>query len=308
MLSVEAPERKAVRTAVLIITHNSAEDIDCLLDSLVEVGDPLTIVVDNASADETVSRLSQRRNVRCIEAGGNLGYAGGINKGMLHMPRDCDILLLNPDLTVMPGTIQHMRTALDADPSLGIVVPKILNTDGGLFHSLRREPSLLRMLGDALFGALLRGRPGCLSETVWEERAYSKPHEVDWATGAAMLISARCVNALGDWDERFFLYSEETDYARRAREDGFRIKYVPDARVQHRGGGSGGSDELASLLALNRVRYVRKWRGGPYASLFHALAFLHEVVRIHQPEHRAGARALWRGWVNLPGVGVIARP
>lgn len=168
----------------------------------------------------------------------------------------------------------------------------IIGEGGHRYPSLRREPSLTRALGDAFLGKRIVRRPGWLSEMVWEESAYRYRHPVDWATGAALLISAACDVAVGSWDERFFLYSEETDYAARARAAGYRVDYVPAARVHHRGGGSGRSDKLTALMAVNRVRYMEKRRSR--ASGFRLAVILHELLRATKPGHRAALQAVLR--------------
>jgi N-acetylglucosaminyl-diphospho-decaprenol L-rhamnosyltransferase len=104
------------------------------------------------------------------------------------------------------------------------------------------------------------------------------------------MISSECDQRVGLWDERFFLYSEETDFAARARSLGFRIKYVPGARAKHTGGGSGISDELMTLLTVNRVRYAEIWTHRP--KLFWATVLLHELLRAYSRRHRMTLRVL----------------
>jgi GT2 family glycosyltransferase len=105
----------------------------------------------------------------------------------------------------------------------------------------RREPSLSRAIGDAIFGHHLPHRPPWLSETVWDKRVYRDRCSVDWAGGAAAMVSAACDSAVGPWDERFFLYSEEVDHAARVRAAGFRIEYVPTARIRRNRGKQAGN-------------------------------------------------------------------
>ena len=100
---------------------------------------------------------------------------------------------------------------------VGIVVPQIRTPDGTIFRSLRREPTVGRALGTAVMGGRVAGLFPRLSETVGDDRSYLSAHDVDWATGAAMLVTRQCADATGPWDESFFLYSEETDFAERAR-------------------------------------------------------------------------------------------
>lgn len=105
-----------------------------------------------------------------------------------------------------------------------------------------------------------------------------------------MLISAACDREIGSWDERFFLYSEEVDYAARARAAGFRIDYLPAVRAQHRGGGSGRNDALVALMAVNRIRYMEKYRRKPGA--YRGALILNELLRSGQRSHRNALRVL----------------
>jgi GT2 family glycosyltransferase len=209
-------------------------------------------------------------------------------------------VVLNPDLVLEAGAIAELAATL-RDPAVGVAVPMILDWAGRLELTLRREPSLSRAIGDAVFGHHLPHRPGWLSETVRDERAYRYRHSVDWAGGAAAIVSAACDAAVGPWDERFFLYSEEVDHAARVRAAGFRIEYVPTARIRHREGGSGSSAALTALLAVNRIRYVAKrGRGG---GVFRAAVVLHELLRASDPAHRFALRTVLRRsrWSALPG-------
>ncbi len=210
------------------------------------------------------------------------------------------MLALNPDLTLESGAIRELMAAI-REPGVGVAVPMIVNETGGLECSLRRDPSLSRALGDALLAGRLPRRPSWLSEMVRDQESYAHRHPVDWATGAVVLASGACDAAVGPWDERFFMYSEEVDHAVRARAASFRIDYVPTARARHRAGGSGWSPELTALMAVNRVRYVEK-RGGR-ACLFRALVTLHELLRFRDPAHRRALHVLVRRsrWSMLPG-------
>ena len=230
-----------VDCAVIIVTYNSANYIAELLQSLSAAAQHITlrtIVVDNASTDSTVRLVRTFSDVTCIEAGVNLGYAGGINIGRRRIGDFSALLIANPDTVIEPEALDHMFAAL-ADPAIGIVVPMLIDQRGQCYPSLRRCPSVPRAIGDALLGDKLRSRPGWLTEMVWDEDSYNYRHSIDWATGAVLLISNACDRTVGDWDESFFLYSEETDYAARAHAVGFQVEFVPAARVFHSGGGSG---------------------------------------------------------------------
>ena len=186
----------------------------------------------------------------------------------------------------------------------GIVVPRILDAVGALSASLRREPSVIRAFGDALLGSPLVV-PSRVAFRVRSLRAarYAAPRRIDWATGATMLIDRTAWDAVGQWDERFFLYSEETDFFHRARRQGFDVWFEPAATVRHREGGSGSSEELVALLRVNQVRYVEKHR--PRRAWPHrALLVVHEELRRNDPPTLSrGARSRRRAlWSHLPAA------
>jgi GT2 family glycosyltransferase len=250
-----------------------------------------------------------RGDATVVEADGNLGYAGAINLGRARVGPCKSYLVLNPDLEFEPGAITRLYQAL-GEPDIGVAVPMLLNEDGSLYLTLRREPRIARALGDALFGARFAARPGWLSETVRDRAAYNEGRDTDWAGGAALLVSAECDNAVGDWDaSSFFLYSEETDLAARARRAGFRIRYVPAARARHADGGSGRNPALAALLAVNRVRYYEKYHRRPATSAFRAAVALQHLLRVGDADQRAALLAVCNRaeWRALPGPTVGRR-
>jgi N-acetylglucosaminyl-diphospho-decaprenol L-rhamnosyltransferase len=301
-----------VDCAVIIVSYNSARHIARLLDSLPAAAPGLRIrciVVDNGSQDETMSIVCSRDDVVAVETGQNLGYAGAINVGRAHAGPRSSLLVLNPDLVLEPRAVVELYRTLD-EPGVGIAVPMLLTEEGELYLSLRREPGLMRALGEALFGGHMARRPSWLSETIRDRLAYEHPQDVAWAGGAALLISAACDDAVGDWDDgRFFLYSEETDFAVRARRRGFRVHYVPTARARHEDGGSGRSAALGALLAVNRVRYYEKYHREPAISLFRGIVILHHLLRSADPYQRAALKALVRRsrWSDLPGRKGVGR-
>ena len=299
-------DRKRVDCGVIIITYNSADDLGRLLASLPAATGGLrirTVVVDNASSDDTWAEILAHDDVLAISAGSNLGYAGAINVGREHVEPCDSLLVLNPDLLLEPGSVVALFETLKGSDA-GVAVPMILDEQGRLYPSLRREPTLIRALCDACFGSRLGSRPGWSSETIHDRAVYSGELTVEWASGAALLIGDGCNRDVGPWDDRrFFLYSEETDYFRRARQAGHRCVYVPNARVLHRLGGSGSSPELTALMAVNRVRYYEKYHHRPFSSLFRAAVALNELLRVTHPSHRLALRAVLRrkSWAQLPG-------
>lgn len=260
---------------VVVVSYNSGHVIERLLDSLPAglaglVAD--VVVVDNESTDDSVAVISARSDctvVRCP----NDGYSAGINAGVIAAPRTGAILVLNPDVELAPGAVPPLVAALDR-PGVGIVAPTVRDDEGNLQHSLRREPTLLRALG------LTRTGLAVFSEHVGDGAAYETEHVVDWALGAALLVSRRCHDAVGGWDESFFLYSEETDFCLRARDCGYATVFVPGSEVRHTGGQSGQSPATHSMQVVNRVRLYRRRHGGLASAAFYALILGNEATRI----------------------------
>ena len=289
-----APADGYADVCVLAVTHNNAGDIPDLIASLRAETEDLAVrvaVADNSSSDSTVAELAAHPDVLVVQTGGNLGYAGGINAAAQLAGDAGAVLVLNPDLRVRRGALLAMLERL-RQPGTGVVVPLLADEDGSTYHSLRREPSITRALGDALAGRRLSRRPGWLSEIEYDAEAYVYAHPVDWATGAALLVDMPLARRLGGWNESFFLYSEETEYFRRARAAGAQIWFEPAASMVHRRGGSGSSDDLAALMAVNRVRYAQLYRGRGYVAAFHAAVLLSEMLRTGKAGHHKAVPAL----------------
>jgi N-acetylglucosaminyl-diphospho-decaprenol L-rhamnosyltransferase len=280
--------------AVIVVTFNSAAHLDRMLASLdAALGDlrAQIVVVDNNSTDDTVARLRRHSRAEVLAQGDNRGYAAAINVGLERTHDAPAVLVLNPDLALGAGSIQRLLAA-SRETGVGIVVPQIRTPEGAIFRSLRREPTVGRALGTAVMGGRVAGLFPCLSETVGDDRSYLERCDVDWATGAAMLVTRECAEATGPWDESFFLYSEETDFAERARRAGFRIVYEPAAVVTHTGGDSMTSPRLRSMLALNRLRYFRRRHGRIRSGAFYAAVLFNEVTRAVLGDKAARAAAL----------------
>jgi GT2 family glycosyltransferase len=295
------------RIAVVVVTWNSAA---LLPDLVASIGpglrglDHQLIVVDNDSADDTVARARELApGCTLVQTGRNAGYAAGINAGMAAAERYDAVLVLNPDIRLTPGCVEVLYGKLG--DRVGITVPLIRHEDGTPARSLRREPTVMRALGEAVLGERA-GRFPSLGETVVDPDAYRRYGVTDWATGAAMLVSAACARACGPWDESFFLYSEETDFALRAGDLGFGTAFVPGAEVTHLGGQSRVSPALWSLLTVNKVRLYRKRHSAPATAAFWTAVFLRESVRAvlgHRRSRSAVAALLGRA---TPAAGAPA--
>ena len=190
-----------------------------------------------------------------------------------------------------PSCVEELWRAFDS-PGTGIAVPRLVDEHQDLQWSLRRDPTVLRVLGEAVLGGRRAGRYTAFGEVVTLVDEYREDHVVDWATGAAWLVSARCMATVGAWDESFFLYSEETDYALRARDAGLTVRLASRAEAVHIGGDVHTSPPLYALMAANRVvLYRRRHRLFPSVAFWCAV-LLNEVLRSGSDVHRSAVRRL----------------
>ncbi|HEY4854882.1 MAG TPA: glycosyltransferase family 2 protein [Streptosporangiaceae bacterium] len=277
--------------AVVIVTYNSAHVVGDLLDSLPAALDGLTadvIIVDNGSTDGTAELLAAREGCRVV-CSANTGYAGGINRGVREAMSAEAILVLNPDVRLHEGSVPPLLAVL-REPNVGIVAPQVRSPQGALELSLRREPTLLRALG------LTRTKLALFSEYVTRPSDYARPRDVDWALGAVLLMSRKCYDTLNGWDETYFLYSEETDLALRARDAGLLTRYEPRAVAVHIGGQSGRTHRTHAMQIVNRVRLYRRRHGALASWCYYWLAVANELSRVPRghPESWSGALALLR--------------
>jgi GT2 family glycosyltransferase/glycosyltransferase involved in cell wall biosynthesis len=287
-------ESYADSLTILVVTYNSERHIERLSRSLPDALSGLRCwrlhVVDNDSQDATLSLVREHMPMAAVtQMGRNAGYAAAINSGMRASASPGPILVLNPDVELGEKSVPRLLMCLQ-DDGVGIAVPQIRNANGTVFRSLRKEPAIHRVWAEAILGGRNAARLG-LSEVVDEPSGYGIAQDVDWATGAVMIISAACREALGDWDESFFLYSEEVDYCRRARDAGFRVRYLPSAVARHVGGEYEASSQLWRILVRSRARYYRKYHSAVAAAAFQAGLAAHQLIRASSSSaHRAAVR------------------
>lgn len=294
-----------VSVLVALVTYNSASVVRPLLEALPSAmaGIPHweLVVADNDSTDDTLDLVARiRPESTIVRMGRNAGYSAGINAAVAAGRPAGAVLVTNPDVRPEPGAVSRLADVFARDATVGIVVPRLRDGTGRLSTSLRREPTLLRMLGEAVLGARRAARAPWASEVVVDAAEYNRPTFADWASGAFMLISGACWNACEKWDESFFLYSEETDYALRAADHGYRLAYEPAVTVVHLEGQSRVSSRLYSILTVNRYRLFTRRHGRVQSAAFFALLVLKEVIRLGSPIHRAALRSLLRPSIRDP--------
>jgi N-acetylglucosaminyl-diphospho-decaprenol L-rhamnosyltransferase len=278
--------------AAVVVTFNAADHITDMLASLrTAMGDrpgPI-VVVDNGSRDATISLVEREPGVELITQS-NVGFAAGVNRGVRAVPAGHDILILNPDVRLRPDALDLLRQVVADDDRVVLAVPRLVDGDGHTHRSLRRAPSITRNLAQAVLGGTRAGRFG---ESYAIEASAGRT-EVDWATGAVMLVRRGAFEAVDGLDESFFLYSEETDLCLRLRERGDRIVAEPRAVVEHVGGDMGSHPDLWALRAVNRVRRYQR-RSGPLAGFgfrCSQLAFEARRAAFGDRVSRAALRAL----------------
>jgi N-acetylglucosaminyl-diphospho-decaprenol L-rhamnosyltransferase len=211
------------------------------------------IVVDNDQ--EEVPELPPE--VRLIRTGENLGFARAVNRGIAASSGET-IVLVNPDSLLEETFFADMQAFLDAHPSVGIAGPRILDSDGKVQLSARREVSVISgLLGRTSFLTRLFPKSSLVKSQFPAAVASDAPTPVDWVSGACMVVRRETVDTIGAFDERFFMYFEDADLCRRAREAGLAVYYVPHITVVHHAGGS----------TRSRPRAV--WRLHKSAFLYH---------------------------------------
>ncbi|MGO4535828.1 glycosyltransferase family 2 protein [Leifsonia sp. 2MCAF36] len=302
-MSVDKPPQ----VVAIVVTWNSADVIAECLNSVRRLqfdGEVRTIVVDNDSSDRTTSIVAATDSAaQIVQTGRNAGYAAAINAGIRASPGADAYFLLNPDSRVDHRSLQLLLERLD-ETGAGIVVPRLVDQYGSLRFSLRREPTARRAWGEAVLGGTRAGLVPSLGEVEMRRNVYQRARRADWSTGAAMLVSRRCADAVGEWDESYFLYSEETDFALRARDAGFALEYVPDAVVVHHEGDSHQSPALFALLEFNRVKFYRSRHSRLATAVFWAGVVAGDLVRFLDPARRAALRPLFgdRRAMAAPGA------
>ncbi|HEV8459631.1 MAG TPA: glycosyltransferase, partial [Gaiellaceae bacterium] len=250
----------------------------------------------HGSTDGTVDFVRERfPDVKVVEQE-NKGMGGGNNAGM----RAADgryYFLLNSDAWVVGDGLDTLVELLDADPDAAVVGPKLLNVDGTLQRSARGEPTLWRLATEYLYLRKLAPRTKLLNPLYRGDFDHDRLEEVDWLYGPALLVRREAADAVGLFDEDFFMFSEEVDWMTRFRRAGWTILFTPDAEVVHVGGAShGGSLYVENLRG--HLRFLAKHRSMKYAErarrlLLWSLRFRALVFR--REDYRDGVRFLSSG-------------
>jgi N-acetylglucosaminyl-diphospho-decaprenol L-rhamnosyltransferase len=284
--------------SVVVVTWNALPWVERCLES---VRGREVVVVDNGSTDGTVAFVHERfPDVRVIEQE-NKGMGGGNNAGM----RAADgryFFLLNSDAWVVNDplvgdALDKLVAFADEHPEAAVVGPKLLNTDGTLQRSVRGEPTLWRLATEYLFIRKLAPRSKLLNPLYRGDFDHDRVAEVDWLFGPALLVRREAVDAVGLFDEDFFMFSEEVDWMTRFRRAGWSVMFFPDAEVVHIGGASHGGRMYVENLR-GHLRWFAKHRGAKDAERVRKLLLWSLRLRalvLRREDYREGVRFLSSG-------------
>jgi N-acetylglucosaminyl-diphospho-decaprenol L-rhamnosyltransferase len=207
------------------------------------------VVVDNAPGDDDASVLSAAAGARHVPLPANPGYGGAVNAGVRELPAAISwVLISNPDVVLGAASIDALVAAAEADPAIGAVGPAVLNPDGSVYPSARAVPSLRTGIGHALFANLWQRNPWTLAYRR-ETDPTDESRDAGWLSGSCLLVRRSAFDAIGGFDEGYFMYFEDVDLGFRLGRAGFRNVYEPVARVTHVGAHSTGSESARMVSA-----------------------------------------------------------
>ncbi len=252
-----------VPLSVVIVTYNVRDlVVDCLHSLGGEAAE--VFVVDNASEDGTVEAVRATwPGVTVIANAVNRGFAAANNQA-LRLARGRHVCLLNPDTVVRSGALARLQEALEQNPRLGIVGPRLLNPDGSPQSAGLSFPT---------FGDLVRGAVPWTRRTRAPRgagRSGGDPLPYDWVIGACMVLRREVLEEVGLLDEEYFMYGEEKDLCCRAKQAGWQTACVPGAEVMHYGGHSADQVPVRSYLAFldSQFRFLGKFYPPRYGRTF----------------------------------------
>jgi N-acetylglucosaminyl-diphospho-decaprenol L-rhamnosyltransferase len=253
---------QADTTAVVTVSYNSSSELTGFLGSVVN-GDlvPLMVIADNASADVAETRgIAQEFGADVLGLPENHGYGGAINAAVRTLPTRVEFILIsNPDVRVTPAAVRTLASALAARPDLGAVGPRVLNEDGSGYPSARAFPSLRTGVGHALLFTIWPGNP-------WSHRYLSdregagEPRTVDWLSGSCLMVRRSAFDAVGGFDEGYFMYFEDVDLGYRLAKAGWKRLFLPTTEVVHSGAHSTTTESARMIRAHHdsAYRYLSK--------------------------------------------------
>jgi GT2 family glycosyltransferase len=289
--------------AIVVVSTNEAKWLGpCLSSVLDSLGDALTdvVVVDNESTDGTREAVESRfPSVRVVDSE-NRGFSHANNRGVATC-RARYVLFLNPDTEIVSGSFGDLVRAMDERPDVGLAGVRQLTGDGELWPTIRYFPSVTRAAGEALASERWPVRPRWSGERELDTALYEREHPCDWTSGSFLFARREALLAAGLLDERFFIYSEETDLCLRIKQAGWDVRHLPTMTIVHHAGKGGVRPKMVAQDAHTRRQYAKKHFPGPKRLAYLTAVLLRHAIRALAPggkdsgaARRAGARAALR--------------
>ena len=294
--------------AVIIVSTNEARWLRPCLETLFGKAGALdldVVVADNQSTDGTrelvESDFPRARVVTCE----NKGFAHANNRAL----QTCDaryVLFLNPDTELVSGTLAELVRSLDERPTVGVAGVRQLTGDGALFPTIRYFPNALRALCEVLGSERWPVRGTFLGERELDLSLYDEERACDWTSGSFFCVRREALESAGFLDERFFIYSEETDLCLRIKQAGWEVRHLPTMTIVHHAEKAGVRPKLAAQDAFTRRQYARKHFSPAHRALYFAALELRYATRwVAAAFVREGGNrrsAAWRAMKALLGL------
>jgi N-acetylglucosaminyl-diphospho-decaprenol L-rhamnosyltransferase len=245
--------------SVLIVNFRSYEELTGCLESLRRhlADDIEVIVVDHQSDPEAADRLEREFAwVRLIALTDNPGFGSGVNRAAGHASGDL-FLVLNPDCVVTNDVPRTLAAYMRENPAVAVTGAMVREPDGSLQASARQFPKFMTGLAGRT-GFLTRWWPDnpWTAANLVQPAPANEPAPVDWVAGSCMMVRREAFDAVGGFDERFFMYWEDADLCFRLRQKGWTTFYVPSATVVHLTGRSTKRAPIRPLIAFHRSAYM----------------------------------------------------
>jgi GT2 family glycosyltransferase len=264
-----------------IVNYNTKEELKNCIKSIRDNPPGCSyeiIVVDNNSKDGSNFFLSQikEKNTRCILNKKNIGFGRACNQ-IAKLRNSSYLLFLNPDVKVGKNSIDKLINFTKNNKKVGLLTGKLLYPDGSLQLSCRRFPTITRVLSgrESLLRKIFPNN-SLSKQYLMSNLNYNELQFPDCVRGAVMLFRTDVFKKIGGFDEKFFLYFEDTDVCLRLRKAGYEIVYLPEAVFYHKLGSSTNKDKLRSKILINisMFNYIRKHMNYNFSILFLLFAFL----------------------------------
>ena len=270
--------------SIVVVSWNTKKYMEECLTSLRTIDGNLSaeiIVVDNASADGTPEMIrTQFPEVKLIETGANLGFAKGNNVGIKEATGEY-ICLINSDVNVPSDCLQKMYSYMEQQPTVGLLGPGMLRTDGRVHRSGMRFPTLWNIFLRALFLDSIFKGTGLFGGFLMKDFHFDQTRDMDVLNGWLWMARREALNKVGALDDRFFMYAEDVDWCKRFHLAGWRVVFYPDAKALHYGGASSANAPSRFNVEMQRanLQYWKKYHGRISLLFYLLIGCLSYVVR-----------------------------